>query len=534
MQLELLPSLSRVPVVDVADGPPAGQLVEWIESGLHIHQGPARGEPFTLVRHFRRFVREAFKVRTTTAALSQARGGGKSTTIGAVCAAHIVGPLAQPHSEIVVAAPSMRQCQIIYRSTRALLGPWIDAEGPRVWAETNTHAIQRMRNRRTGIEFFAVPATNPDRLEGFQPVLVIVDEAAALNPNTSEQVRAILNTSAGKIEGFKMLAISTWPVDPTGWFTAWCEGGADYSQVHQADLQGDPFDPKQWKKANPSLRDRRFRVLLRETAAEAEKARLDPYEMAAFRAKRLNLGGHVTEVPTVLEAGEWEQAGGEAERVGEFVLGVDPGAATSMTGLCAYWPASGRIEVLGFFGSGSLSARERRAGLAGQQLYTVAHERGELHVVGTRVPNLAVVLEVARARWGIPAAVVTDAARRNELADALEASEGYNPNRSPLIDRRMNYAHGSEDLREFRTAVIEGLVVDPEPRSLLLAAALRSARVTNDSHGNSKLARKVEAGRRHGSHDDVLAAALLAVSLGRRHTRRHGTQPHRAPATATA
>lgn len=519
-QSRLFQVAGATPSVEVSpDWPPSKQLTEWISGALVHHQGQAFGLPFELLPWQGQFLRSAWAAGRTTSALSVARGAGKTSFLAAVIAGHIVGPLAAPSSEVVVVCPSMRQATITFRAVRALVRPWSDAEPG--WSIQNTVASARMRRGENDVEFVAMPGSNPDRLEGLQAGLVLVDEAAALAPNVAEPVRAVLQTSGGKIPGFRMVAISTWAAVAGSWFTSWADGGADYAQVHRADPDGDPFDSAQWRKACPSLKDRRrFRHLNDAYRADAERARTDAYEMAAFRSKRLNLGGAATVVNSPVEAAEWEEATGFAGREGGYVLGVDLGAATSMTGLAAYWPRTGRLEVVGFFGAGDLAERERRAGLAGERLYRLAFERGELLVTGARVPDLAEVLEVARDRFGTPDAVIGDTYRRAELQDALDRADGYHASRSPFVERKMNYLDGAEDLRQFRTGVVSGQVLEPPPRSLLLAAALRSARTITDTAGNEKLSRGTEGGRRHGTQDDVLAAALLAVSLGRRKGKR--------------
>ena len=83
----------------------------------------------------------------------------------------------------------------------------------------------------------------------------------------------------------------------------------------------------------------------------------------------------------------------------------------------------------------------------------------------------------------------------------------------PLITRGMGYQDGGADVREFRTACLDGRVAPRE--SLLLRSAMAGARVTTDPAGNSKLAKGGE-GRRIRSRDDAAAAAILAVAEGRR------------------
>lgn len=108
-------------------------------------------------------------------------------------------------------------------------------------------------------------------------------------------------------------------------------------------------------------------------------------------------------------------------------------------------------------------------------------------------------------------AIVADRWREAELRDALEALRFP---QAVLITRGMGYKDGSEDVRQFRRAFLEGRVT-PVP-SLLLTAAMGEARTVSDPAGNEKLAKATEGGRRRRAKDDAAAAAVLAVSAGYR------------------
>ncbi len=73
--------------MDVADG-----LIEFIE-GLIVPSGRRQGEHMVVLPFQRRFLRGAFG-QPDDAALTVARGAGKTTLTGAVLTAALVGPLA--------------------------------------------------------------------------------------------------------------------------------------------------------------------------------------------------------------------------------------------------------------------------------------------------------------------------------------------------------------------------------------------------------------------------------------------------------
>ena len=65
-------------------------------SRLTVTQGRRAGQPFTVLPWQRRFVRGAFAPGAGTAALSIARGGGKTTLVAGIAAATLDGPLTVP------------------------------------------------------------------------------------------------------------------------------------------------------------------------------------------------------------------------------------------------------------------------------------------------------------------------------------------------------------------------------------------------------------------------------------------------------
>ncbi len=75
----------------------------------------------------------------------------------------------------------------------------------------------------------------------------------------------------------------------------------------------------------------------------------------------------------------------------------------------------------------------------------------------------------------------------------------------------MGFKDGSEDVRNFRKACLDGLVIPVE--SLLMRSAMSVARTVSDPAGNMKLAKAGE-GKRLGARDDAATAAILAVSSG--------------------
>ena len=84
----------------------------------------------------------------------------------------------------------------------------------------------------------------------------------------------------------------------------------------------------------------------------------------------------------------------------------------------------------------------------------------------------------------------------------------------PVVYRGQGWKDGSEDVRSFRRAALEGkLAFGP---STLIRSAFAEARTLIDPASNEKLAKLSEGGRRRNARDDAVAACILAVGFGYR------------------
>ena len=70
----------------------------------------------------RRFVRSAFTAGVQSAALSVARGNGKTSLLSAIACATLDGPLMVPRGETVIVASSFEQARIAFEHVHRLHG----------------------------------------------------------------------------------------------------------------------------------------------------------------------------------------------------------------------------------------------------------------------------------------------------------------------------------------------------------------------------------------------------------------------------
>ena len=144
-------------------------------------------------------------------------------------------------------------------------------------------------------------------------------------------------------------------------------------------------------------------------------------------------------------------------------------------------------------------------------LYLECHRRGELLLAGDMVSDVGALLSEALERWGTPAAIAADRFKKAELIGHLNALDFPT---ADLVLRGMGWRDGAEDVRGFQLAALGGHLVPV--KSLLLRASMSESRLVGDVAGNWKLAKGSEGGRRSRAKDDVVAAAILAVAVGRR------------------
>lgn len=460
------------------------------------------GSKLDLIYWERRFLAKLERTKGDLA-LSVARGNGKSALCAAIGCAVLDGPLRVPGADVILVASSFAQAGIMGRDVVAYLGDALLDR--RTWRKRDTSGIFEIQHRPTGARLRAI-GSDPRRMHGLRPVLVLADEPAQWERTKADAALAALRTGLGKFPGSRLIALGTRPDDPGHWFAKMLNDPD--AMVYAARPDDPPFHRRTWKRANPSLDA--FPWLEERIRREAKEARRDPAALASFEALRLNKGTADTERSHLLAPGTWKAAEGHAVAVGDYVLGVDAGSTEAMSAAAGFWPETGRLSAVAVYGDDpEPKARGLRDGVG--DLYARMLGRGELVLSPGRISDLVTLLDTAWERWGRPRAIVTDRWRAAELRKALEAA-GW-----PVCDmalRGMGYKDGAEDVRAFRAAVLKGLVT-PE-RSLLLSAAMASARTISDPAGNSKLAKGAQGGRHSRSRDDAAAAAILAVSLGYR------------------
>ena len=322
----------------------ARQVIAWLET-LTISEGPRAGERLRLLPFQRQFVRGLMGHQE--AALSIARGNGKTTLAAALAACALAGPLANVRAQTIIVASSFTQAKIAFQHVVWFLRPVFEADRRRWHLIDNSHEA-RIEDRLSGASVRAL-GSDPQRAHGLAPTMVIADEPAKWPTNAGPRMHAALVTALGKHAGAKFLSIGTRPEDDRHWFARTLAGGPGiYGQTHAAPPGADDFSLRAIRAANPAFAA--MPVLQAELLRERDKARqAGGSDLAMWRALRLNRGTPDASEEPILELDTW-LACYEAQlspRAGPVAIGYDLGGAASMTAFVAYCRRRGAWRPLG-------------------------------------------------------------------------------------------------------------------------------------------------------------------------------------------
>jgi phage terminase large subunit-like protein len=474
---------------------------------LRIAQGRKAGKKLRLAAFQRQFVEGALADGVNIAALSVARGNGKTGLAAALAVTHLLGQWgAQPQREVTIAARTRDQGQVAFGFCRAFIEAMPELAG--CYTLRKNPILEIELDAPDGPHLLKAVAGTGKSILGGAATLAILDERAAWLSRGAEMEAALL-TSLGK-RGGRALIISTAAPDDGNDFSRWLDTPPRgcYVQEHRA-AEGLPADD--WPsllQANPGSPQGVGATKAWLLAAARQAMERGGTALAHFRNLHRNERVNTEARGVLIDLDAWLpcEVDVQPERAGPCVIGLDAGGAASMSAAAFFWPATGRLEVLGWFpGQPSLGARGVADGVGRRYLEMV--ERGELRTLGERtVPLQPWISGVLAHVAGEPVAtILADRFKQGEMADGFDAAGC----RVPVIWRGFGWRDGAADVEAFRRAVYDRRVA--APRSLLLRHALADSIVMLDPAGNAKLAKGRALGR-----IDAAAAAILAIAEGAR------------------
>ena len=210
------------------------ELAAWL-GGLTLTGGDLDGQKFSVWPWERRFLMGTF-AQPGNAALSIARGNGKSAFVAALAAAVVVpgGPLHGTRREVVCVASSFGQSRIIFEDVLSYAaGLGHDLNDRSLWRRQDSQNMATLEYRPTGARVRCC-GSDPKRIHGLRPFLVLADEPAQWENNKAEAMISGLRTGLGKTPGSRLVALGTLPADGAHWFSTMLHSADTYTQLHAA------------------------------------------------------------------------------------------------------------------------------------------------------------------------------------------------------------------------------------------------------------------------------------------------------------
>lgn len=483
----------------------ASAAIDAVES-LVIPQGPLAGERVGLASFQKRFIEGALADGVSIAALSVGRGNGKTALAAGLAATHLAGLWDdQPQREVPLAARTRDQGAIAYNFALSFLQS-MNLPGRILTRRNPMYEIEYEDGNGPHL-LKVVPSTGKAVLGG-SATFAVLDERAAWMTRGDELEAAIL-TSLGK-RGGRAVIISTSAPDDINAFSRWLDSppSGTYVQEHRA-AEGLPVDD--WPsllEANPGCPEGIGATKEWLLAAAAQAQERGGSALAHFRNLHRNERINTEARAVLIDLDSWLPCETDdlPPRQGDVIIGLDLGGSASMSCAAFFWPATGRLECLGWFPSQPSPAARGVTDGVGRR-YVEMIQRGELRVLGDRtVPAAGWVADVLAHVQGNPiACILADRFKQGEVGDAIDACGC----RAPIIWRGFGWKDGASDIEGFRRVVLDRRVA--APRSLLLRNALADSVVMLDPAGNPKLAKGRALGR-----IDAAAATILAVAEGER------------------
>ena len=341
----------------------------------------------------RRFLVGALAPGIDVAALSVARGNGKSALAGHLLTRILTpsNPLFRPGTESVLCSASIEQARIVFRFARADLEP----RGGYRFLDSHTRIGITHKASNTRLRVISSNAKTAMGLVGCP--WAICDEPGAWETNAGELMRSALWTARGK-PGSPLRILLIGRVAPAmgGWWPELIAGGSRGSVYVQA-IQGDPAkwdQASEIRRCNPLMWA--FPESRRTLPAERDAARDDTRQKAAFLSYRL-IVPTADESAVLLTVDDWQRVCGRpaGDRSGRPVVGIDLAGGRALSAAVAVWP-SGLIAARAVApGTPSLPEQEKRDRVP-HRVYPRLADAGVLATDGgRRVPRVEVVADMA-------------------------------------------------------------------------------------------------------------------------------------------
>lgn len=478
------------------------RVIAFIEEYCRVPEGKLIGQPLRLDPFQKQFILAVYDnpAVTSRAYLSIARKNGKTALIGAICLAHIVGPVAVQNSQIISGARSRDQAALVFK----LMVKMLQLE-PRLTGLTRViPSSKTIMGLKRNVEYRAISA-DAKTAHGLSPIVAILDEVGQVKGPTDEFVDAI-ETSQGAHDAPLLFAISTQAAQDTDLFSIWLDDALNSNDptivchLYAAPKDCDLLNEEAWVMANPALGKFRSKDDLRKLA---EKAQRMPSFESSFR--NLNLNQRVETSNPFVSRDVWNSNGEPATELdGQRVwFGLDLSAVSDLTALVGVTD-DGSVHSTFWLPEEGLKDKAKEA----RAPYDVWADQGFLNTTPGKTIQYEFIAEHLRAlfdRCDVQA-LAFDRYNMRFLRPWLEKVGFTEEELEKFIDFGQGFVSMSPALRELEVRLIEQQLRHGDHPVLKMCAA--NAAVVSDPAGNRKFAKNKSTGRIDG-----MVALAMAVGV---------------------
>jgi phage terminase large subunit-like protein len=484
--------------------PPAEQMLAFLGT-LPIVSGLRAGEKMELIDFQESFVRGVYAETegerlVRLAALSVARGNGKSGLLAGLGLGHLLGPMMEPHGEVYAAALDREQAGVIYNMTRNYVEavPWMAARvNIRDWHKEIIDETSRSKWRAL--------TSDARKAHGLAPSFWVADEVAQWR---SRELWDNLRTGMAKRSHALGVTISTQAADDMHFWSEMLDAeptASVYVQLHAAPADCALDDREAWAAANPALGAFLNEAEFADAAAMAARS---PSFEPAFRL--LNLNQRVAAEGRFLNPADWE-ANGEpfdvADLEGQRCFGgLDLSSTRDLTALALWFPDAGKLLVWHFVPADTIAERVERDRVP----YDRWAKDGWIETtVGRATDRLSIAKRLADIRQLYDVqGIAFDRWRFEDLAKLL-SDEGIELPLSEFVPGFRSYAAAVD---AFERAVLDRRM--QHNGSPILKWQAGNVVIETDAAGNRKPTKSKSLDRIDGIVSAVMACGLAATDEG--------------------
>lgn len=480
--------------------PPDERVLAFLRT-LPIVSGLRAGETMELLDFQEQFIRGVYgnvddlgRRRVRLAALSVARGNGKSGLLAGLSLAHLLGPMQEPYGECYGAALDREQASVLYRMMRAIIEatPWMAAR-------VNIREWHKEIIDEESQSIWKALTSDARKAHGLAPSFWVADEVAQWR---SREMWDALATGMGKRAQALGVTISTQAADDLHFFSEMLDAEPNptvYVQLHAAPDDCALDDREAWRAANPAL----GAFLNEEQFADAaERAMRSPSFEPSFRL--LNLNQRIDAEERFIDRATWD-ANGEPfdpiELEGQPCYGgLDLSSTQDLTAFSLWFPDTGRLLTWHWVPADTIGERVERDRVPYDRW---ANDGWMERTAGRATDRVAIARRLAEVRQSYDVRGIAFDRWRFEDLGKLLSDEGID---LPLVEFVPGFKSYAPAVDAFERALLEGRMQHNNNPVLRWQAG--NVVIETDAAGNRKPSKAKSLDRIDGIVTAIMACGL--------------------------